>query len=99
MADVVFPNGRILTLDPPGRRVFLTRTCGHIAVASTSALDAAGIGPDTPVPAGGAILRDSSGRPTGALHETAMGLVSSKIPEPSRQDFEEMIVAAARHQL
>lgn len=36
-------------------------------VLNTAALKAAGIGPDTPAPAGGAIVRDAAGQPTGLL--------------------------------
>ncbi|HET9184228.1 MAG TPA: amidohydrolase family protein [Candidatus Angelobacter sp.] len=60
-----------------------TRVDGHIAVANTAALKAAGITAQTPDPQGGKIDRDEKGEPTGILRETAMGLVQSKIPPPS----------------
>jgi predicted amidohydrolase YtcJ len=59
------------------------RVDGHIAIANSAALKAAGITSKTPDPHGGKIDRDAKGEPTGILRETAMGLVSSKIPPPT----------------
>jgi predicted amidohydrolase YtcJ len=81
------------------RPVYLTRTCGHIALANSRALELAGVGVDTPAPAGGAIDRDTHGIPTGILKETAMGLVGGVVPEPTAADYARMIQATARHQL
>ena len=50
------------------RPVFLPRV-GHAAAANTRALELAGIGRDTPDPAGGRIERDAEGRPNGVLLE------------------------------
>ncbi len=58
------------------RPVLLYRYCGHIAVANHAALALAGVGSDTPDPPGGSLDRDPSGRLTGVLRETAIGLVS-----------------------
>jgi predicted amidohydrolase YtcJ len=59
------------------------RVDGHIAIANTAALKAAGITAQTPDPHGGKIDRDEKGEPTGILRETAMGAVFDKIPPPS----------------
>ncbi len=59
------------------------RVDGHIAIANTAALKAAGITAQTPDPHGGKIDRDDKGEPTGILRETAMGLVGEKIPAPT----------------
>ena len=59
------------------------RVDGHIAIANSAALKAAGITAQTPDPHGGKIDRDDKGEPTGILRETAMGLVGEKIPPPS----------------
>jgi len=61
------------------------RVDGHIAIANTLALKAAGITAQTPDPHGGKIDRDEKGEPTGILRETAMGLVAEKIPPPTMQ--------------
>ncbi len=59
------------------------RVDGHIAIANTAALKAAGITAQTADPHGGKIDRDEKGEPTGILRETAMGLVAEKIPAPT----------------
>ncbi|MFB6247470.1 MAG: amidohydrolase [Salinibacter sp.] len=69
----------------PDTPVYLTHASGHAAIANDAALEAAGIGPDTPDPAGGTIVRDAQGRATGILLETAAGLVQEAIAA-SRSD-------------
>ncbi|MGZ4889646.1 MAG: amidohydrolase [Candidatus Angelobacter sp.] len=59
------------------------RVDGHIAIANSAALKAAGLTAQSPDPHGGKIDRDDKGEPTGILRETAMGAVSDKIPPPS----------------
>jgi len=59
------------------------RVDGHIAIANSAALKAAGITAQSPDPHGGKIDRDEKGEPTGILRETAMGAVFEKIPPPS----------------
>src|SRR5260221_5967279 len=59
------------------------RVDGHIAIANSAALKAAGITAQSPDPHGGKIDRDDKGDPTGILRETAMGAVHAKIPPPS----------------
>ena len=79
--------------------IALTRTCGHMIVANSLALELAGITRDTPNPPGGVIVRDLNGDPTGLLQETAMGLLNRVIPEPSDAEMAEAIKAANQHQL
>jgi len=69
----------------PDTPVYLTHASGHAAVANDAALETAGIGPDTPDPSGGTIVRDAQGRATGILLETAAGLVQEAI-EAARSD-------------
>jgi predicted amidohydrolase YtcJ len=74
---------------------------GHIAIANSAALKAAGITARTADPHGGKIDRDDKGEPTGILRETAMGLVGEKIPTPSsaqrRKAAELALQDAAQH--
>jgi predicted amidohydrolase YtcJ len=79
--------------------VVLTRTCGHIYAANSTALARAGITAATAPPVGGEIDRDEGGAPTGVLRETAMGLMLAVMPPPTDDDYERMITAALRHQL
>jgi predicted amidohydrolase YtcJ len=75
--------------------VFLKRICGHIAVANSAALSVAGIDNRTVDPAGGRIVRDSSGRPNGVLKETAIQLVEKVIPE-SMENTKSALVHASK---
>lgn len=83
----------------PDHPIALTRTCGHMIVANSRALELAGITRDTPNPPGGFVVHDESGEPTGLLQETAMGLMTRVIPEPSDDELADAIMAANRHQI
>ena len=65
---------------------FLDRIDGHISIANTAALAAAGITGKTVPPQGGAIDLDANGEPTGILRESAQGLVYKVIPPPSHEE-------------
>jgi predicted amidohydrolase YtcJ len=66
-----------------GHPAFLSRIDGHIAIANTAALAAAGVTGKTKPPQGGAIDLDAKGDPTGILRESAQQLVYKVIPPPS----------------
>ena len=77
---------------------FLGRIDGHIAIANSAALKAAGITGKTVPPQGGAIDLDANGRPTGILRESAQDLVYKVIPPPSlaeRRKGDELAIADA----
>jgi len=74
----------------------LTRTCGHMSVVNSKALQLAGITRDTPDPEGGRIVRDEHGEPTGLLQERAQELVRRLIPEPTVEDIKRALVAAGK---
>ena len=59
----------------PETPIFVDRYDGHMALANSLALKLAGITRETPAPAGGEIVRDASGEPTGVLKDAAMSLV------------------------
>ncbi|MBX2797111.1 MAG: amidohydrolase [Myxococcales bacterium] len=77
------------------RPALLTRIDGHAVWANTAALTAAGIGADTVDPAGGEVVRDASGRPTGVLIDAAMALVEPAAPTP--EDLSRFALAGASH--
>jgi predicted amidohydrolase YtcJ len=77
--------------------VVLGRTCGHIIVANSRALQLAGISAATPDPPGGQIDRDEQGQPTGVLRETAMGLVRAIQPPPSEAELAQALIGAGRN--
>ncbi len=74
--------------------ILLVRTCGHLGVANSAALTAAGISDMTPDPQGGQIDRDQHGRATGLLRETALKLVQRIEPRPSRADIARYLTSA-----
>jgi len=81
---------------------YLERTDGHIAVANTAALAAAGITAKTAAPAGGQIDLDSATHePTGILRDAALPLLTSHIPKPDsatrRRALELSIADALSH--
>jgi predicted amidohydrolase YtcJ len=71
-----FPNRYDLDRAAPGRIVLLTRADGHALVASSKALEAAGVDPNTPDIEGGRIEHDEEGMPTGFLIDNAKGFVA-----------------------
>jgi predicted amidohydrolase YtcJ len=65
--------------------VYLTAKSMHAAWTNSLGLRKAGIDAQTPDPAGGEIVRDQLGNPTGILFENAMQLVSDQIPKSDVQ--------------
>jgi predicted amidohydrolase YtcJ len=73
--------------------VVLRRVDGHAALVNKPLLDRAGITKATRDPAGGRILRDDQGEPTGVLVDNAMDLVAAHLPQPDDADRERWILA------
>jgi predicted amidohydrolase YtcJ len=84
--DKTLPTRQELDTVTAGHPAFLTRIDGHIAVANSAALAAAGITGKTAPPQGGAIDIDANGEPTGILRESAQQLVKNVIPAPSHEE-------------
>jgi predicted amidohydrolase YtcJ len=94
----VLPTRRDLDKVTGDHPTFLDRIDGHIAIANTAALTAAGITGKTQPPQGGAIDLDPSGEPTGILRESAQGLVYRVIPPPTpdeRRNGDELAIKDA----
>jgi predicted amidohydrolase YtcJ len=71
-----FPLHTALSAVSPDNPVLLTHASGHASFVNARAMALADITPATLNPAGGEILKDEAGRPTGVLRETASGLAS-----------------------
>lgn len=69
----------------PNNPVWVQRLDGHMGLANSAALRAAGITKATKDVEGGTIVRDASGEPTGILKDNAMSLIDRAIPEPARE--------------
>jgi len=70
----------------PDNPVAVQRLDGHMLLANSAALAAAGVDADTPEVAGGEIVRDPDGRPTGILKDNAMALIAPPMPPVELRD-------------
>ncbi|CAN5282533.1 amidohydrolase [soil metagenome] len=90
-----WPTNQVLNRAAPDNPVLLSRVDGHTSWANRVALELAGVGNDTPDPAGGEIVRDPrSGEATGILKESAGGLVERMVPEPTPEQTRRALRAA-----
>ncbi|MDE2777404.1 MAG: amidohydrolase family protein [Chloroflexota bacterium] len=92
--DRAFPTRHDLDEVAPVHPVYLSAKSGHAAWVNTAALQRAGITDSTADPEGGQILRDADGAATGILLETAMDLVSARIPSPAGDELADMMMDA-----
>ncbi len=96
-AMAAFPGGTPTAADLDAvvadRPVFLPNRDHHGAWVNTRALELAGIDERTPDPPHGRIERDERGRPTGTLHEAAMGLVSRLVPPTTAREYDAALLA------
>lgn len=91
-----FPTARDLDRLTGTRPALLQRVDGHAIWVNSAALALAGIGADTPDPAGGRILRDAAGNPTGILVDNAADLVAKLVPAPTPAEAEATLLAGLR---
>src|SRR6185437_1587896 len=97
-ADKSLPTRQQLDPVTAGHPAFLASVDGHIAIANTAALKAAGIAANTKLPEGGVIDLDANGQPTGIVRESAQQLVDKVIPPPTpaeRRRGIELVIADA----
>lgn len=76
----------------PANPVILRHASGHASFANALAMELCGIDASTPDPAGGEIVHDGDGNPTGLFRETAAGLLAAvaerATPIPDRRRAE-----------
>jgi predicted amidohydrolase YtcJ len=82
-----FPTAADIDAVVTDKPVWLRRIDGHAGWANSRAMEIAGITDDTPDPTGGKILRDSNGKATGVFIDKAMGLITSHLPNPDKDDI------------
>jgi predicted amidohydrolase YtcJ len=80
----------------PENPVYLTHASGHASFVNARAMELAGITPATRDPAGGEIVKDAEGNPTGLLRETAQGLVGAVLAAHEARRSPAEIEAEAR---
>jgi predicted amidohydrolase YtcJ len=88
-----FPTAAVLDAVAPDRPVFLTRVDGHAGWANSEALRRAKVTTESQAPAGGQIVKDTSGNPSGILVDGAKNLVARVIPRPSPADTVRRLLA------
>ncbi len=81
----------------PENPVWVFRLDGHMALANSLALSRAGVDADSPDVAGGEIVRDADGRPTGVLKDNAMNPVINAVPPHSPERRQRQLNAALRY--
>ncbi len=91
-----FPTRADLDAVVPDRPVLLSRADGHALVVNSKAIDLAGVTASTPNPAGGEILRDAAGAPSGMFVDNAMALVRGAFPPPDMAMKREALARADR---
>ena len=94
-----FPTKTALDIALPNRPVMLSRIDSHAIWVNSKALALAGITADTTSPAGGEIVKDAQGQPTGILIDNAMNLVEALLPQPDEEALTAQLDAATRHLL
>lgn len=88
------PTAAMIDAVTPDNPVFINRLDGHMALANSLALKLAGVDKNTKDVAGGEIVRDKDGHPTGVLKDEAMSYVYRAIPEFSFAEKMEYLQAA-----
>jgi hypothetical protein len=72
-----FPTHQSLSAASPNNPVVLEHASGHASFANAKAMDLAGVTRTTQSPAGGDVLKDAKGEPTGLFRETADRLLDA----------------------
>jgi hypothetical protein len=80
----------------PNNPVWINRLDGHMNLANTAALKAAGVTRATKDVDGGTIVRDAAGDPTGIFKDNAQGLVGRAVPAPPPEVMDRALDAAMR---
>ena len=91
------PTHQLIDDVTPDNPVFVKRVDGHMALANAMAMKLAGITKYTKDVAGGVIVRDSQGNPTGIFKDAAQDLITRVIPPASQQQLRVAVEAAEKY--
>ncbi|MCC6586584.1 MAG: amidohydrolase family protein [Bryobacterales bacterium] len=83
----------------PKNPVWVSRLDGHMGLANTAALKAAGVSARTREVPGGTIVKDAKGEPTGVLKDNAMEFIADLAPAPTEGERRKAIELAMQHLL
>jgi predicted amidohydrolase YtcJ len=79
--------------------VFVIRTCAHIGIANSKAIEVSGVDEATEVPFGGEIRKNEDGSLQGIFTERALGLIMNNIPQFTFEEYKSMILEAHNYLL
>ncbi len=82
------------TADHP---VWVTRLDGHMSLANSAALKAAGISKSVRDVKGGTIVRNNKGELTGVFKDNAMDMIFEKVPPPTNQQIDKALATAMNY--
>ncbi|MEO6654479.1 MAG: amidohydrolase [Pyrinomonadaceae bacterium] len=91
------PTAAMIDSVTPDNPVFVNRLDGHMALANSLAIKLAAVDKDTKELAGGLIVRDAVGNPSGVFKDAAMAYIEKIIPDPSFEENLEAALAASEH--
>lgn len=77
------PSHELIDAITPDNPVFINRYDGHMSMANSLAMKLAAVNAKTPDVAGGVILRDAGGNPTGIFKDAAQNYIDKAIPPMS----------------
>ena len=89
-----FQTHEALSAVSPDNPVWLRHASGHAGIANARAMEIAGVGPDTPSPPGGEIIRDTLGRATGIFVELAQSIIGDAIAPPTNESDQKALGTA-----
>ena len=81
------------------RPVFVIRTCAHIGIANSKAMEISKVDEATEVPFGGEIRKNKDGSLQGIFIERALGLIMNNIPAFTFDEYKCMILEAHNYLL
>ena len=87
-----FPNRYDLDKISSEHPIILNRTCGHIVVVNSKALEIANITKNTAQVENGYFDIDENGEPLGIFRGNAIGLIEKAIPEPTVEEIKNQLI-------
>jgi predicted amidohydrolase YtcJ len=91
------PTAAMIDAVTPDNPVFINRLDGHMALANSLAMKRAKVDKNTKDVAGGEIVRDKDGNPTGIFKDEAMSYIYAAIPEMPFEQKMEFLEAATNY--
>ncbi len=92
--DKAFPSHEALSRALPNNPVALERIDGHATLANAMAMRAAGVTAGTHDPDGGRIMRLADSSPSGVFIDNASALIDRAVPELTRAQRRDAVIAA-----